>query len=646
MRRNLALLVVWAIWAVCSAPAIRAEGVRPSETYLPNTTVGFLSAAHPEAVVEQFRKTQVGQLVADPVMEPFIKDIQRQFEDRIANIKDHLSVTIEDLKGVAGGEVALAAVRPAPGVAAVALTADVTGKVDKAKELLAKITANLTAEGAKKTEHSLGDVKVLIFELPQPAGADMDEEGEEKGPAKPRQAVYCLVGDLLMASDRLDIIEGMLSRVVKPQNDSLADHPAFKYVIARCATDAKDAKPHLRWYVQPLGYIDVLRASTPEHRRRKGKNIVTVLQDQGFAALQGAGGFLTLADEGAEILHRTAVYAPRPWEKSMKLLALRNAEDFAPQAWVPREIATYATVYFDIVAAFDNFGPLYGEVSGLNDEKAWAEAVEGLAIDTTGPRVHLRNDLCAYLGPRITIISDYQVPITPNSERLLFAIETSNEKSVAKAIEKLMKAEEGVKRREIDGLVVWEMTPPTDDAGQEIPVVSLPTIGGPGLELPGEAPKPEEEEQQVKLLPHAAVTVAHGHLFCASHIDFLIKVLNTAKQPQPLQRDPAYQAVEEMINSFEFKSMCARTFSFTDEEVRPTYELIRMNKLPESETMLARAINTFSPDAKRGQIRKAKIDGRELPEYDVVRRHLGPAGMAAACEDEGWFIKGCLLKKQ
>ncbi len=646
MRRNLVLALVWAIWAVFSVPVVAAEGIRPSETYLPNTTVGFLSAANPEMVVEQFRKTQVGQLVADPVMEPFIKDIQRQFEDRIANIKDHLSVTIEDLKGVAGGEVALAAVRPAPGVAAMALTADVTGRVDKAKELLGKISANLTAEGAKKTEHSMGDVKVLIFELPQPEGADMDEEGEEKGPPKPRQAVYCLVGDLLMASDRLDIIEGMLARVVKPQDDSLADHPAFKYVIARCASDAKDAKPHLRWYVQPLGYIDVLRAGTPEHLRRKGKNIVAVLQDQGFAALRGAGGFITLADEGAEILHRTAVYAPRPWEKSMKMLALRNAEDFAPQSWVPREIATYATLYFDIVTAFDNFGSLYGEVSGLKDEKAWAEAVEGLAIDTTGPRVHLRNDLCAYLGPRVTIISDYQVPITPNSERLLFAIETSNEKSVAKAIEKLMKAEEGVKRREIDGLVVWEMTPPTDDSGQEIPVVSLPTIGGPGLELPGEAPMPEEEEQQVKLLPHAAVTVAHGHLFCASHIDFLIKVLNTAKQPQPLQRDPAYQAVEEMINSFELKSLCARTFSFTDEEVRPTYELIRMNKLPESETMLARAINTFSPDAKRGQIRKAKIDGRELPEYDVVRRHLGPAGMAAACEDEGWFIKGCLLKKQ
>lgn len=646
MRRSLVFGATWSFCVVCIGLVAAAERVRPSETYLPETTVGFLSLANPELVVEQFRKTQIGQLVSDPVMEPFIKDIQRQFEDRIANVKDHLSVTIDDLKGVASGEVALAAVRPAPGETALALTADVAGRVEKAKALLEKISENLAAEGAKKTEHALGEIKVLIFELPQPKGADIDDQGREKGPAPPRQAVYCLAGDLLMASDRLELIEGMLSRYVEPGKGALAGNEAFKYVMDRCAADAKDALPHIRWYIQPLGYIDVVRSSTPEHRRRKGKNITAVLQEQGFASLRGVGGYITLAAEEAEILHRTAVYAPKPWEKSMKLLALRNADDFAPQAWVPREIATYATFYFDILTAFDNFGFLYGEVSGLKDEKAWTEAVEGLAIDATGPRVHLRNDLCAYLGPRITVISDYQVPITPSSERLLFAVETNNEKSVATAIEKLMKAEEGVKRRELDGLVIWEMIPPTDESGQEIPVVSLPTIGGPGLELPGETPQTDDEEPPVKLLPHAAVTVAHGHLFCASHFDFLIKVLNTIKQPQPLQRDAAYQAVDEMIASFGMKSLCARTFSFTDEEVRPTYELIRMNKLPESETMLARAINTFSPDAKRGQIRKPKIDGRELPEYDVVRRHLGPAGVAAACEENGWFIKGCLLKKQ
>jgi hypothetical protein len=176
-------------------------------------------------------------------------------------------------------------------------------------------------------------------------------------------------------------------------------------------------------------------------------------------------------------------------------------------------------------------------------------------------------------------------------------------------------------------------------------VVSLPSIGGPGIE-PAAPGNEEEEEEQVKLLPHAAVTVAHGHLFCASHLDFLLKVLRTAKTPDPLDRDAGYTAVEEMIAAFGIKEKCARTFSFTDEEFRPTYELIRMNKLPESETMLARAINTLAADAKKGQIRKPKIEGQKLPDYDVVRRYLGPSGIVAACEKDGWFLKGCLLRKK
>ena len=232
----------------------------------------------------------------------------------------------------------------------------------------------------------------------------------------------------------------------------------------------------------------------------------------------------------------------------------------------------------------------------------------------------------------------------PTSERLLFALETKNESIVAKAIEKLMLAEDPrPKKHVINGHTVWEMVQPEED-NNAAPIVVLPGIGGPPPAIPGA--KEEEDEKKVPLLPHAAVTVAHGHLFCASHLDFLLKVLKTAKTPDPLDRDASYQAVEEMIASYGIPQKCARTFSFTDEEFRPTYELIRTNKLPESETMLARVINTFASDAKQGQIRKPKIEGQKLPEYDVVRRYLGPAGLVATCEKDGWFIKGCLLKKQ
>ena len=179
----------WASLVLVPGWATAAEGIRPSETYLPNTTAAFLSLTDPPQFIEQFKKTQIGELVRDPVMEPFTKDLRRQFEDRIANLKDHLSLTWEDVEGISGGEAAVGSIRPAPGTAAIALVANVSNHVDGAKELLKKISDNLIDEGAKSTKQTVGDVTVLIFELPQPKGADLDTEGVEKKKPEPQHAV-------------------------------------------------------------------------------------------------------------------------------------------------------------------------------------------------------------------------------------------------------------------------------------------------------------------------------------------------------------------------------------------------------------------------------------------------------------------------
>ena len=62
------------------------------------------------------------------------------------------------------------------------------------------------------------------------------------------------------------------------------------------------------------------------------------------------------------------------------------------------------------------------------------------------------------------MVTDYNLPITTTSERLLWAIETKDEAAVAKAIEKCVKNDPTIKKREIDGHVVWEIVE-EEDAG-------------------------------------------------------------------------------------------------------------------------------------------------------------------------------------
>jgi len=239
----------------------------------------------------------------------------------------------------------------------------------------------------------------------------------------------------------------------------------------------------------------------------------------------------------------------------------------------------------------------------------------------------------------VSIVTDYQVPITTTSERLLIAVEVKDEKAVAQALHKMFKNDKEMRQREFEKRIIWEGVP---EEKTEVPAVTLEL---PGLETgtPGKAPVPQG--RQNALLPNAAVTVANGNLLIASHYDFLTKILKKVDQRETLARSIEYQLVQKTLDKFGTPAKAARTFGRTDEQARPTYELIRQGKMPESETMLGRVLNTMFGAGKKGVIRKQQIDGRNMPDYEFVRRFLGPAGMQVVTEPDGWFFKGFLLPK-
>jgi len=611
------------------------QSAPPSEDLLPENTVGFLSVPDMEALETHWDKTQLGQLMADPIMEPFLDDLQRQFERRISGMRERLGLTIDDLEGVPGGEVALARILPGPEQVAEAAVVDVTGHLPQAKAMLEKLTANLLKQGAKRSTLKMSGtgMTVILLDIPKPAD---DPRG------KARKAYYYLGDRLLLASDNADVIEGMLARLAGGRNDNLANVPAFQVVMQRCLKDVArpDYVPQIRWFLQPLGYAEATRAATPEQDRPRGRSSVDLMRNQGFEALRGLGGFVDFASEDSEIFHRTAVHAPPPYEKAMKMLAFPNREGYTPEPWVPRDVATYDTFYADVLKAFDNFGPLFDELFGEGESGVWPEVLESLRIDPNGPRIDLRADLVVHLGQRVSMFSDYKQPITPTSERLLFAIETTDPAKVAATIEKSMKNDPTAQRVEYQGSVIWEVI--EEAAAKPRPRIQLHGLGG--LE-PFEDELEDEELLEERLLPHAAVTVANGHLLVASHIDFLRKVLDTQGGRDSLAQSIDYRRVDARLKQLAIPAKCARMFARLDEAFRVTYELTREGKMPESESLLGRLLNRmFVPEGEQG-LRRQRVEGREMPDYDVVRRYLGPSGTAVTSEKDGWFIKGFVLNK-
>ena len=456
--------------------------------------------------------------------------------------------------------------------------------------------------------------------------------------------MFCACDDLAVSKDIIGRLVGGGAA------DSLSKVVGYQKVMKRCAADPPAHTPNIKWFMYPLGYAEATRAATPADKRRRGKTIIEIMREEGYSAFRGAGGFVDVSTDGYQILHRTAVYAPKPWEKekSINMFVFPVGSDFTPQPWVGRDIAAYFTAYVDPLTIFDNFGSLY---DAILDAKVWKQTIEQMKTDKDGPQIDIRKELIAELGQRLTMVADYRLPITTTSERLLWAIEVKDAAKVAKAIEKCVNGDPSFKKRVIGGQVIWEIVEEEDNTIAP-PVIEAPTLGGPKKETKPKADGPKTEgdadqEKEGHFLPHGAFAVANGQLYIASHIDFLVKTLKPIKPEAQLATQPEFLKVWNLtFNQLGVKQQSARSFSWSDRAVQPTYELIRQGKMPQSESLLGRTLNSLSAAGKKGALRQQRINGAKLPDFaTVVAPALGPATASMTAEKDGWFVKGVLVTK-
>ncbi len=603
-----------------------APPMPPMESMLPSITKSFVSIPDSKNLDDLWGQTDLGKTLRDPVMQPFSTDLRRQMQGRWSKFINSLGINLDDLRGVPSGEMSVAKILLSPQKFSSALLIDITGHQPQATQLLQKVKANQLKAGARPAQTAVAGVPVLAFTQPDK-----------------RVMLYVQTAMLFVACDDAGVLQFILTHAAGEPGGTLAEVTGFQYVMARAKKDAGDVPPQIRWFVEPLGYMQISQLENPERKPTRGKTRIEIFKNQGLDGFQAAGGFIHVNLDAFQALHRTAVYAPKPFQKSMKLFVLpnRDASQFAPEPFVPRDVATYSVIYFDLLNGFDNFGPLYDELYGEKGETGlWQDVLKGMLTDTDGPQIDLRQELFVFLGDRISVLSDYKLPITTSSERLLFAIPAKDPKAVAKALEKLNhnKSNRGVKRHEYRGAIIWETVPrPKKPRAKS-------TRGKAPLLKPN-TDEDEESEEKEKLLPYGTSTVAFGHLLIASHYDFLLKVLAPRNPANTLAQDVDYRIVDEVTRKLYPGPYSVRTFTHSDQEYRATYELIQQGKMPESETVLGRLLNRWFNPQRSKTPRKPEINGSKMPDYEFVRRSLAPGGTFGVTEENGWFFKGFMLGK-
>jgi hypothetical protein len=69
---------------VFASQGVTHAAVPAAENLLPNSTKGFLSVGSVEQLKESWNKTQLGQLIQDPLMKPFVEDFRQQLQHKWA----------------------------------------------------------------------------------------------------------------------------------------------------------------------------------------------------------------------------------------------------------------------------------------------------------------------------------------------------------------------------------------------------------------------------------------------------------------------------------------------------------------------------------------------------------------------------------
>jgi len=642
LRRALSLSAITACLGWCVTAAAVSP---PSENLFPSTTKGWISVPNVDLLRENFKLTQVGELVTDPVMKPFMEDLGQQLEEKLNDAGVKLGLKFSDLDGVYGGEVATGMLKPNlkdMGSHALAIVVDITGKHKAAGELLDKIDKNLAAKGAKKASKKLGATTLNIYTLPKKAADKV-----------PPMAYYAIEGDTLVASDSETVVVGILGRLDGKAADSLAKVEAFQHISDKVHGKAEALESHLRWFVEPLGYAEAVRAANGGKTKR-GADKLVILRKQGFDAVQGIGGRIDFHVGDHETLHQSYAYAPAvkdaksglKYHKAANMLDFPNGKNLEVQDWAPAGVSTYFTFNWKMQNAFEHFGSIF---DAFTEEGTWEEILAGLESDPAGPEIDIKGELIAQVAQRMTVMTDYHLPIDPKCERVVVAIELTagvkgGEEKALEAIRKLMKAEPDARKIEVHGHEVWEVAERTEEA--EIPMLDIDGPGFVAFETSTAAEKEVAAAAPVAEKPISwAITVCKGHIFVGSHVDFLADVLKKKDDAEQLRNAKDLEKVRAALAKLGSDEDSFRFFTRTDEAYRPTYELLKKGDMPKAETILGRVLNQALAPGKKGEVRKQEIDGAKLPDWTKVADYFGPAGAFVQSEDDGWLIKGCLVEK-
>lgn len=547
---------------------------------LPRDTLVYVRVPDVHELVERFKQTNTGRMLQDPQLQPLVQDTYRAARDALSEVQDKLGLTLDQLLAIPQGEITFALFAREQAFPGAVLLVDVGDQAATMRKLLDK---GLEVLGVTRFEEDLDGERVQGFEGPHG-----------------RRVVWIEKDETFAFCSDADVAKLVLKNWTGSDDGGLTENPQFGAVMHACRAP-RDERPQFVWYADP---IETVRQFAQGNFGAQAG--LAVLPAIGLDGLQAVGGTMTFVVDEFDAIQHIHVLISSPRSGVLEAIALESG-DLTPESWVPGDVATYITMYWDV-------NRTYTEVEKLIDSFQGPGAASSMVQTTVNDRlgVDLVTDILPQVTGRISYMTHITKPVRLDSQAQLIAIELKDADKFRPTLDKIVDRLPGDREKKAYGsntYYVFNLGLPRAEEGQPAPPQPSLAVGRNCLLI---ADRP--------VLLEKVLAGQDAELSLAKQLDF--KLIASKAYQQAGQAKPGLLS-----------------FNRPEEGLRMLYDLANADQVRKG----------LDQAGERNKFLRGfgeALQRNPLPPFSVITKYHAPAGAVLTSDDTGFHYVSFSLKRK
>ncbi len=612
----LAFLVIPLAWDTSIARAEDPE--TPGAPHLlPEDTVAYIRLDDADQFRVDLAESSLGRMLADPQLKPFASDVYQTAAGLFEELGNEVfGISLDELLAIPSGQVAIAVM---PGNLSdrdeelVEQEADdespeaIRRRIARKRRQQNSIASAFFVEAGDNVEDLLSLVDRLENRVIESGYVRRTSEIEKTRLVRllpPRQGrpeieYFERDGTVVLGIGHQTASKILDQWLDRSEESTLADRADFTSVMSRCV-GAEATRPQLTFFLDPYHLVERL-----VKRGGAAAFVWPIIEELGIAKIRGMGGSAFRGGEVFDDITHFHVLIDPPRDGFFGVLRPETG-DSSPPNWVPNDVSSYTSIYWDFETTYDNFDKVLEKFQGAEPLKRLIEEPVQKQIG-----VSVRDDIITNLSGRYVAARWLQPPVKLNSQTQAHAFELKDAIAAKQVIAKFRE------RR------------PND--------VEVETIGGTVAYF---ARRPNRGNLPANMrAPEPGFMILGNWVVFSDSREFLTRITRAnGGAVSRLVNVPEYELVSsELGGKLDGEKPFLVSFLRSSDFIRQLYDLANS---PDSKRFI-RTQGNNNPVASKIS---AMMDRNDLPPFEEFKKYFAPSGTFAYDEPSGMHLGSFTLK--